>query len=62
VTESDPLLSVKEVTERLRVTHSTVRRWIREGKMAAIHVGPTHRVRIRLSELLRHVRELPANY
>lgn len=57
MTPEETLLSVRQVTERIQVTKSTVRRWIREGKIAALHVGPTRRVRIRLSELLRHVQE-----
>lgn len=61
MTPDDTLLSVKQVTERLSVTKSTVRRWIREGKLAALYVGPTHRVRIRLSEMQRHEKEYSDN-
>lgn len=57
-TDADPLLTVKEVTQRVPVTMSTVRRWIREGKIEIVRFGPTKRVRIRLSELRRYFPQL----
>jgi excisionase family DNA binding protein len=48
---SDRLLTVAEVSERLAVTTKTVRRWIDEGRLEALSVGPTERVRIRESDI-----------
>lgn len=56
--ESDPLLTVAQVLEKVPVSLSTVRRWIREGKIEVVHLGPTNRIRIRLSELRRHYQDL----
>lgn len=33
------LYTVKEVADELRVHEETVRRWIRDGKMAAVRMG-----------------------
>ena len=32
-------LTVKDITDELRVHEETVRRWIREGKLPAIQIG-----------------------
>ena len=35
----DELLTVREITQRLKVHEETVRRWIREGELPAILLG-----------------------
>lgn len=45
----DPLLTVREVADAMRVSHMTVYRLIKSGALAAIRVG--RNFRIRASEL-----------
>jgi excisionase family DNA binding protein len=48
------LLTVQEVASRLRVNEATVRRWIKNGSLAAIklpHRGKREIYRVRLSTL-----------
>jgi excisionase family DNA binding protein len=33
------MLTVEEAAERLRVSRETVRRWVRMGRLAGVHVG-----------------------
>ena len=40
----EPLLTVKEVSDLLRVTERTVRRWCRDGTIRAIHPGRAWRI------------------
>lgn len=47
---TDRLLKVAEVAERLSVTDSTVYRWIDDGSLPAISVGPKS-TRVRESDL-----------
>ena len=48
----DELLTVLEVAARLKLNPETVRRWIREGKLPAIKLGPTNAGwRVRASDL-----------
>lgn len=50
--ESDPLLTVKEVAERLRLNPRTILRWIQTGKLHAIGFGSDRAgYRIRASEI-----------
>jgi excisionase family DNA binding protein len=50
--ESDPLLTVKEVAERLRLNPRTILRWIKTGKLHAIGFGSDRAgYRIRGSEV-----------
>ena len=49
----DQLLSVSEAAAATQEPANTLRRWIREGVLPVEHVGPTRRVRIRLSVLRR---------
>lgn len=49
-TDRDNLYTVAEVAEMLNVSKSTVRRWIRAGKLTAYHVG-SRRLRIRMRDL-----------
>jgi excisionase family DNA binding protein len=39
--ESDRLLTVAEVAERLRTTPETIRRWLRAGKLHGVRMGGT---------------------
>ena len=41
----DPLLTVSEVAERMRVSNMTVYRLIKSGQLAAIRVGKNYRLR-----------------
>ena len=43
--ENGALLSAQEVGKILRVSHNTVLRWLREGKIPALKLGKTWRVR-----------------
>jgi excisionase family DNA binding protein len=40
----DKLLTLREVADRLRISLSTVRRFIRQGKLPVVKVGNQHRV------------------
>ena len=51
----DPLLTVGEFAEQLRVSRACVRKWILERKVAVVKVGRL--VRLRSSELCRIVDE-----
>ena len=51
VTE-EALLTVPEVAARLRVSHETVKRWLRAGKLRGVLIGgPRTGYRIRASEI-----------
>lgn len=41
------LLTIKETAYELNVSPRTVRRWVDEGRLEAVEVGPTNRIRIR---------------
>jgi excisionase family DNA binding protein len=47
VTEHNELLTAQEAADRLRITTRTLRRWIKDGKITAIRIGRTLRVRIK---------------
>ncbi|MBV8717820.1 MAG: helix-turn-helix domain-containing protein [Chloroflexi bacterium] len=48
----DPLLTVNEVAERLKLNPKTIRRWIQSGKLHAIGLGSDRAgYRIRASEI-----------
>lgn len=48
------MLTVQEVADRLRVTPRAVRSWIKEGKLKAVRIGRTIRVRSEdLDELIK---------
>lgn len=50
--EPDELLTVAEVAAELKLHEETIRRWIRDGKLRAIHLGSTHAgYRVRRSDL-----------
>ena len=54
--ESDGMLIVPEVAERLLASADTVRRWVREGKLRAVFLGGIRlEYRISESELTRFV-------
>ena len=42
---ADPLLTVSEVADRMRVSNMTVYRLIKSGQLAAIRVGKNYRLR-----------------
>lgn len=52
---NDPLLSVREAAERLGVTPMTIRRWIREGAILFVPIGPHRRKRVRQSEVAKQI-------
>ena len=41
------LLVLREVAEVLRVSESTVRRWVRAGELPAYRIGPRGQLRVR---------------
>lgn len=45
------LLNIPEVAAELRVTRSTVYRYIEDGLLAVIHIGPRRLTRIERAEL-----------
>jgi excisionase family DNA binding protein len=51
----DPLLTVGEVAQIMRVSNMTVYRLIKSGQMAAIRVGKNYR--IRRKDVERYLRE-----
>ena len=61
--ETDPLLTVKQVAQRLQLNEKTIRRWIASGKLRGVWLG-TDRAgwRIRASEVDRMLQpERPAD-
>ena len=50
----EPLLTVKEVSDLLRVTERTVRRWCTDGTIRAIHPGRAWRIPREALEELQH--------
>jgi excisionase family DNA binding protein len=62
--KSDQLLTVREVATRLRVDQTTVRRWIKDGALAAVslpHRGKREVYRVRQStiDLIIESHQLP---
>ena len=56
----DELLTVDYVALKCNVSDKTVRRWIHEGNLACVLVGPSKRIRIARCELMRMLRpEIP---
>jgi excisionase family DNA binding protein len=53
--ERDPLLTVPEVAERLRVAEETVRRWLRSGRMTGILFSDRSGYRVLDSEVERFI-------
>jgi excisionase family DNA binding protein len=51
----DPLLTVRDLAERLGADVSTIRRWVSQGKLSAFRVGG--KLRIRTSTALRFMGE-----
>jgi excisionase family DNA binding protein len=41
----DPWLTVQQVSEELKIHPATVRAWVKSGRLAAVRVGRTWRVR-----------------
>ncbi len=52
----DELLPLQEVAKRLSVSVETVRRYIKQKKMAAVRLSATN-MRVRTSELERFIRD-----
>jgi excisionase family DNA binding protein len=57
VEPSDELISVAEAAKILQVSVPTVKRWLRDGRLPAYHLGPRY-VRIRRADLQRVLRPL----
>ena len=53
--QTDPLLTVAQISERLSVDVSTTRRWLHSGKLPSHRVGG--KLRVRASALLKFVGE-----
>ena len=51
VVDPERLLTLRESADRLRVSHYTVRRWIRTGLLPAVAVGPRGQYRLRPSDV-----------
>jgi excisionase family DNA binding protein len=47
------LLTVSETAKMTDFSESTIRRWIREGLLEVERVGPTRRLRVRLTVVRR---------
>lgn len=52
VDQDNDLLSVAEAARLLRVSPATIKRWLKDGRLPAYHLGPRY-IRIRRSELTR---------
>ena len=37
---NDELMTAREVKDYLKISESTLRRWIREGRLRAVKIGP----------------------
>ena len=48
----DKLLTIHEVADSLRIHQKTLYRWIKEGKVKVVHIGP-RTIRISPEELNR---------
>jgi len=55
VNEDDSLLTVQEVSDYMRVGPESIRRWLRDGRLAGVHLGRGAGWRIRRSDLARLV-------
>jgi excisionase family DNA binding protein len=53
VTEGERMFTATEVAKQLRVRADTVRRWIRQGQLQAIRLGPRAGYRVSSTELRR---------
>lgn len=42
---SDPLMRLSEIAEGFRLSGDTLRRWVRSGKLQAVKLGGTYKVR-----------------
>jgi excisionase family DNA binding protein len=51
----DPLRTVREIATAFSADRSTIRRWIKIGKLPCVRVGG--QIRIRQSQALRFIRE-----
>ena len=49
------LLTLREVAEAMKVSESTVRRWIRAGALTAYKVGQRGQLRVRDEDLERYL-------
>uniref|UniRef100_A0A831X6V0 DNA-binding protein n=1 Tax=Thermorudis peleae TaxID=1382356 RepID=A0A831X6V0_9BACT len=54
---AEPMLTVREVAERLRVNAETVRRWLRSGQLKGVWLSDRAGWRIPAGELERFLRE-----
>ncbi len=61
MSESDKLLTVSETAKLTGNSKATIRRWLREGLLKFEYVGPTRRVRVRMSEVRRVYPNLQAS-
>lgn len=52
---ADELLTIAQVAEHLGITYRTATRWIAEGRIPAVRIGPRTR-RIKRSELDKFIR------
>jgi excisionase family DNA binding protein len=50
------LLKITEVAEELRVTRSTVYRYINDGLLPVVHIGPRQLTRIERTALAEYIR------
>jgi excisionase family DNA binding protein len=54
----DRWLTVDDIAEQLQVSHETVRRWIRSGKLSVLDLGgPKAGYRVKPEELQRFIAE-----
>ena len=59
-TVEEAYFTVEEVAGRLKVSHMTVYRWIKAGKLAAYKIGGEFRITERDIERFLEARRLPA--
>lgn len=58
MTEPDDTISIAAAARRLGIARQTLTRWINDGRISYVSIGPLRR--IRLSEIARLTREIPA--
>lgn len=54
---SERLLTVSELALLANCSAETVRRHVRKGALAVVHVGPTHRIRVTLQAAREYLGE-----
>src|SRR5436309_697031 len=52
INQADDMVTVAEAAKALRVSVATIKRWLKDGRLPAFHLGPRY-IRIRRADLNR---------